>query len=260
MRGLRDRSIIVAGGATGIGAATAMRLGEEGAKVTVGDIDLARATATAARIEDAGGTAAAVEFDLTDEDSIKAMVADAVEAFGTVHGLFNVGADLSAGHHGQDLNLLNTDWEVWRHDYDVNVLGYARTSRHVLPILLANGGGAIVNTSSGGAIDSLQTYVAYSASKAAVNALTRHVAKTWGQQGIRCNGVMPGLVVGETQRARNADGSRDAMYQAFLETHPTPRVGAPEDLAATVAFLLSDDAEWVNGQTWSVDGGGHMRQ
>ncbi|MER6005762.1 SDR family oxidoreductase [Nonomuraea angiospora] len=256
MRGLKDKAIIVAGGATGIGAATAIRLAEEGADVVVGDINLSGAQATTAKITEAGGSAIAVHFDLADEDSVNAMAARTIEEFGAVHGLFNVGADLSPGTLGRDRSLLDTDLAVWERTLDVNVLGYVRTARAVLPHLLANGGGGIVNCSSGAAVSaSDRKRPAYGASKSAVNALTRHIAGRFGPDGVRCNGVMPGLVMGETQAAQN-----DVQLQKmFLEHVPTTRLGRPSDLAAVVAFLLSDDAEWINGQVWAIDGGANMR-
>ncbi|MEV1245269.1 SDR family NAD(P)-dependent oxidoreductase [Nonomuraea sp. NPDC050022] len=256
MRGLREKTFIVAGGATGIGAGTAVRLAEEGANVVVGDINLPGAESTAAKITEAGGSAIAVHFDLADEPSINAMVARTMEAFGAVHGLFNVGADLSPGNLGRDKSLLDTDLDVGERTMDVNVVGYVRTVRAVLPHLLANGGGSIVNTSSGTAVSGGdRKRPAYAASKSAINALTRHIAGNWGSAGVRCNGVMPGLVMGETQKEQN-----DVQLQKmFLEMVPTTRLGRPSDLAATVAFLLSDDAEWINGQVWAVDGGANMR-
>ncbi|MBL7494576.1 SDR family oxidoreductase [Frankia sp. AgB1.9] len=256
MRGLADRSFIVAGGATGIGAGTALRLAEEGACVVVGDINLAGAQATVEKIAKLGGAAIAVRFDLADEESVQALVDATITEFGAVHGLFNVGADLSPGNLGRDRTLLDTDLDVWSRTLDVNVVGFVRTSRAVLPHLLANGGGSIVNTSSGAAVSATDGQrPAYAASKSAVNALTRHTATNWGPQGVRCNAVMPGLVMGETQVEQN----NVALQKMFLERVPTTRLGRPSDLAAAVAFLLSDDAEWINGQVWAIDGGANMR-
>ncbi|WP_018637520.1 SDR family NAD(P)-dependent oxidoreductase [Parafrankia elaeagni] len=256
MRGLTGKTFVVAGGATGIGAGAAIRLGEEGANVVVGDINIAGATSTVNKIVEGGGKAVATHFDLADELSAEALVDMAIAQFGTVHGLFNVGADLSPGNLGRDRSLLDTDLDVWHRTLDVNVVGFVRTSRAVLPHLLANGGGSIVNTSSGAAVsggDRLRP--AYAASKSAVNALTRHIAGNWGPRGVRCNGVMPGLVMGETQEQQNDV----ALQERFLREVPTTRLGRPADLAAVVAFLLSDDAEWVNGQVWAIDGGANMR-
>lgn len=257
MRGLAGKTFIVAGGATGIGAGTAIRLAEEGANVVVGDVNLHGAQATAAKASASGAAAVAVQFDLSDDDSVRALVEETMTAFGGVNGLFNVGADLSPGNLGRDLTLLDTDLDVWQRTLDVNLVGFVRTSRAVLPHLLAIGGGSIVNTSSGAAVSSGSDgrRPAYAASKSGINALTRHTAKVYGPKGVRCNAVMPGLVMGETQFAQNDVG----MQEMFLATVPTTRLGRPSDLAAVVAFLLSDDAEWVNGQVWAIDGGANMR-
>jgi NAD(P)-dependent dehydrogenase (short-subunit alcohol dehydrogenase family) len=256
MRGLKDKVFIVAGGATGIGAGTAERLAEEGALVTVGDINIAGADATVERISASGGRAIAVEFDLADEQSVHQLIDRTVAEFGAVHGLHNVGADLSEGNLGRDTTLLDTEMEVWHRTLDVNLLGYVRTSRAVLPHLLEQGGGSIVNTSSGGSLGNDPMHVAYCASKAAVNHLTRRVANNWGKQGSRCNGVMPGLVMGETQERQNDQ----QMQQMFLVAAKTTRLGRPADLAAITAFLLSDEGEWINGQVWYIGGASHMRQ
>ncbi|AQW47625.1 MULTISPECIES: SDR family NAD(P)-dependent oxidoreductase [Streptomyces] len=255
MRGLQGKRIVVAGGATGIGAATAERLAEEGASVVVGDINLVGAKATSQRIAEAGGTAVAVEFDLADEESIGALVDRAAAEFGGVDGLYNVGADLSDDHLGRDTDLLEMDPALWRRTHEVNLLGYALTCRAVIPRLLAQGGGVIVNTSSGAAWGGEPRRPAYAASKAGINALTRHIASRWGKEGIRCNAVAPGLVMGDTQKQRD-----DQRLQAMaLKIARSPRLGEPADVAGTVAFLLSDDAEWVNGQVWSVCGGMSLR-
>jgi NAD(P)-dependent dehydrogenase (short-subunit alcohol dehydrogenase family) len=256
VRGLEGKAIIVAGGATGIGAATAQRLASEGASVTVGDINIAGAKTTAERILASGGRAVAVQFDLADEGSVQDMVELTIQEFGAVHGLHNVGADLSAENLGRDTTLLDTDLDVWHRTLDVNLLGYVRTSRAVLPHLLAHGGGSIVNTSSGGSLGTDPMHVAYNASKAAVNQLTRHIANNWGAQGVRCNGIMPGLVMGETQKQQNDV----ELQQMFMRAAKVTRVGEPGDIAAITAFLLSDEAEWINGQVWYVGGASHMRQ
>jgi NAD(P)-dependent dehydrogenase (short-subunit alcohol dehydrogenase family) len=256
MNGLEGKTFIVAGGATGIGAGTAERLAEEGALVTVGDINVAGATKTVERITAAGGRAIAVEFDLADEESVHRLVDRTVAEFGAVHGLHNVGADLSEQNLGRDMTLLDTDMDVWRRTLDVNLLGYVRTTRAVLPYLLDQGGGSIVNTSSGGSLGTDPMHVAYNATKAAVNQLTRHVANNWGSKGIRCNGVMPGLVMGETQERQD----NQELQQMFVQAARTTRLGRPADLAGVTAFLLSDEAEWINGQVWYIGGAAHMRQ
>lgn len=256
MRGLADKTFLVAGGATGIGAATAKRLAAEGACVAIGDVNIAGATATAEQIAASGGRAVAVEFDLADERSVRHLVETTIAEFGAVHGLHNVGADLSEDNLGRDTTLLDTGMDVWQRTLDVNLMGYVRTIRAVLPHLLAQGGGAIVNTSSGAALGSDPMHVAYGASKAAVNHLTRHVAVNWGKHNIRSNGVMPGLVMGETQQRQDDE----ALQQAFLMFGKTTRLGKPDDLASIITFLLSDEAEWITGQVWYIGGGSHLRQ
>lgn len=256
MRGLVDKTFIVAGGATGIGAGTAERLASEGASVVVADINITGANATVERITTAGGRAIAVEFDLADEQSIQNLVDRTIDAFGPIHGLHNVGADLSENNLGRDTTVLDTDLDVWHRTLDVNLLGYVRTTRAVLPHLLKQGTGSIVNTSSGGSLGTDPMHVAYNATKAAVNQLTRHVANNWGAKGVRCNAVMPGLVMGETQERQNDK----QLQQMFLNAAKTTRLGRPADLAAVTAFLLSDEGEWVNGQVWYIGGASHMRQ
>jgi NAD(P)-dependent dehydrogenase (short-subunit alcohol dehydrogenase family) len=256
MRGLKDKTFLVAGGATGIGAATANRLAAEGARVAIGDINIDGATAAAARITESGGRAVAIQFDLADAGSVQDLVDQAIREFGGIHGLHNVGADLSEDNLGRDATILDTGLDVWQRTLDVNLLGYVRTIRAVLPHLLEGGGGSIVNTSSGAALGSDPQHVAYGASKAAVNHLTRHVAVNWGKHNIRSNGVMPGLVMGETQERQNDL----QLQQAFLMFGKTTRLGKPDDLAAVTAFLLSEDAEWITGQVWYIGGGSHLRQ
>lgn len=255
MRGLRDKVVIVAGGASGIGAATARRLVEEGARVVVGDINPARAKETAEGLRASGGQAVAHEFDIADEQSCAGLIEAAVQAFGGIDGLFNVAADLSADTLGRDEDLLSVPVEVWQRSLAVNLTGYFYTARHAVPKLLERGGGAIVNTISGLVLNGDPRRVSYGASKSGLLALSKHIATRWGKQGIRCNVVAPGMVMTENNLANNSDAERDAVF-AMLRS---PRFGTPEDIAAAVAFLLSGDGEWINGQVLPVNGGTGLR-
>lgn len=257
MKGLNGKRIVIAGGASGIGAATAERLAAEGAAVVIGDINLDAAQATAKRIADTGATALAAEFDLADEQSVRALVDTAVDQLGGVDGLYNVGADASADVLGRDGDLLDMDPAVWRRTLEVNLIGYAYTARAVLPLLLEQGGGPIVNTSSAAAHVGDHVRAAYQSSKAGINALTRHIANRWGKQGIRANCVSPGVVL--TESAEKMALSPETLEFARL-TIPSTRFGKPDDLAGVVSFLLSDDAEWINGQIWSINGGALLRE
>lgn len=256
MRGLRDRVHLVAGGGGGIGAAVAVRLAQEGARVCVGDLNLDGARRTVDRITAAGGDAHPVAYDQADEDSVKALVAAAVEHFGALHGLHANAADLHPSTMEADRDLLGMNPETWLRVLRVNLIGYAVAIREVLPHLLANeGGGAIVCTSSDAADLGQRALPAYAASKAGIDTLIRHTASRWGKQGVRANAVAPGLVL---SGAADELASPRFVEKMLAGTRST-RLGTPEDVAATVAFLLSDDASWINGQVWSVNGGQLLR-
>jgi len=253
VRRLEGKVAIVAGGATGIGAASARRLGAEGAAVVIGDVNDEGARMVAADIAGQGGKARAVRCDIGQESSVAAMVKAAVDAYGGLDLVHVNAADLSI--IGQDLDVLAVSMAIFDRTIEIDLRGHVLCTRHALPELLKRGGGAIVYTSSGAAYDAEPTRVSYAVAKAGLHALMRHVAKRWGSDGIRANVVAPGLVLTETAKANlNA-----AQLAAFLQLVPGTRLGKPEDLAATVAFLMSPDGEWVNGQVISVDGGTTMR-
>ncbi|MGW3984447.1 SDR family NAD(P)-dependent oxidoreductase [Streptomyces mirabilis] len=251
MRGIKDKVVIIAGGGSGIGAETARRLAEEGARLVVGDIAADRAAAVAQEVRDGGGDATSCHLDITQEDSCAELVATAVKTYGQVNGLFNVAADTSQETMGRDTTVVDVPLEVWRRSLDVNLTGYFLTARHTIPALLEAGGGAIVNTLSGLVLYGDPNRVSYGASKAGLMALTKHIAIRWGKENIRCNIVAPGLVLTEKSTALNSP-----QYRAeVLGLIRSPRFGKAEDIAAATTFLLSDDAEWINGQVLPVNGG-----
>lgn len=254
MERLHGKVAVVIGGGNGIGAASSRRLAAEGAVVAVADIDVAAAKRTADGIESEGGTALGVLCDIADEQSVKGLFAEVRRVFGGVDLLHNVAADLSPGTIGRDTDLLDIALEVWDRTLHVDLRGYVLSMREAIPVMLERGGGAIVNTSSGAAFIGERNRPAYGAAKAAVNAVSRHVARRWGREGIRCNVVAPGLVLTET-----ATGAVSDILEKRLATNPSGRLGTPDDIAAAVAYLLSTDAEWINGQVFSVDGGVTMR-
>jgi NAD(P)-dependent dehydrogenase (short-subunit alcohol dehydrogenase family) len=256
MRGLRGKRIIVVGGASGIAAATAQRLAEEGAKVMLGDINLRGVEGTVSRITAAGGIAHGVHFNLGDAVSAQALAQACVDVYGGIDGLANIAALLDHPSLAKDIDLLETPEAYWREQMDYNFIGYARTIRAVLPHLIAQRSGAIVNTSSGNAYSGEPVRATYASAKAAVHALTRHVARRWGPDNIRCNCIAPGLVFSEAVRA----SMPEAQKQQRIGATPLGRAGEPADLAAAYAFLLSDDAAWITGQVWAVNGGRVMRE
>jgi NAD(P)-dependent dehydrogenase (short-subunit alcohol dehydrogenase family) len=250
LRGLTDKVAVVAGGATGIGAATAARLGAEGALVVVGDIAAEAAQRTAEAIAGDGGTAVAVPFDLADPDSVAHLIASAVDTYGGVDALFSVGADMSAIRGDSD--VVDIDLDLWDRVMTVNLRGYVAAMKYAIPQMLARGGGAIVNMSSAAAFQGEPARPAYATAKAGIGALTRHVAARWGKEGIRCNAVAPGFTA--TEAIRSAPQWPELEASA-LKRIRGPRVGEPDDIAALVAFLLSDEGEWINGQIVNIDGG-----
>jgi NAD(P)-dependent dehydrogenase (short-subunit alcohol dehydrogenase family) len=255
MRGLADKVVVVAGGGSGIGAATARRLGAEGAAVVVGDINGPNADAVAAEVRDAGGRAQAVPFDISDDASVAALVETAVAEYGGLDAMHANAADLSPENIGQDTNALEVPLDVFDHTLQVNLRGHLLCTRSALPHLLERGGGALVYTSSAAGHIGEPERPSYAASKAGINSLVRHVASRWGRQGIRANSIAPGLVVTSAMDTGLPSEFRDHA----LRVGRSPRLGRPDDIAAMVAFLVSDDGEWVNGQVLSVDGGASMR-
>lgn len=253
MRRLENRVVIVAGGASGIGEATAERLAAEGAAVVVGDLNAEGAQRVAARIEQNGGRAVGMACDISDEASVNALVHATVARYGALHGIHVNAADLMAIR--QDTDALSVSLDIFDRTLAVNLRGHLLCTRAALPELLKSGGGAIVYTSSGAADMGEPTRVSYAVSKSGLQALMRHVAARWGKEGIRANAIAPGLVITEQLKAHFPENLR----QATLAITRSPRLGTSEDIAAMVAMLMSADGEWINGQTIGVDGGALFR-
>jgi NAD(P)-dependent dehydrogenase (short-subunit alcohol dehydrogenase family) len=245
---LAGRVAIVTGGGSGIGAATARRLAAEGARVAVGDLDGARAKEVAAEL---GAAGLGVEFDAEDVSSVQALVEQTVAHFGRLDVLHNNAAIMAPDHIARDTNPVEIDFEIWDRTFAVNVRGYLAGCKYAIPHMLAGGGGSIVLTASGSATLGDLSNIAYGSSKAAIVGFSRYVATQFGKQGIRCNVVNPGLIRTEGGK-QNVQGPLVGIMEANT---PGPRLGLPEDIAATVAFLASDDAAYINGTVIAVDGG-----
>ena len=253
MRGLLGKVAIVAGGATGIGAATALRLATEGATVVVGDINIAGAEGVAGQIAERGGRATAVRFDVSDDRSVANLVAAAVESYGGLDIMHANAADLSLC--ARDSDAVDIALDLFDRTIEVNLRGHLLCTRHAIPALLKRGGGSMIYTSSGAAYVGEPVRVAYAISKAGITALMRHVASRWGKEGIRANAIAPGFVLTEGAKAQVPEERRREM----IEKGRSVRLGESDDIAAMVAMLASDDGEWINGQVISVDGGITMR-
>jgi NAD(P)-dependent dehydrogenase (short-subunit alcohol dehydrogenase family) len=246
---MRGKAAIVTGAGSGIGRATAQRLAREGVSVVVADINLEGAQQTVELVTSAGGVAVAQHTDVAEEPSVEAMVARAVDEFGALHYLHNNAANVFVVP--RDTDIVSMDLAVWDASMATNVRGPMLGCKHAIPHMLAAGGGAIVNMSSNSGQMGDLLRVAYGVSKGGVDSLTRYVATMYGKQGIRCNAISPG-VVATPALVNNVSPAELEMFESH---HLTPFIGGPDDIAAVVAFLMSDEARFITGQVINVDGG-----
>lgn len=243
--------VIVTGGAMGIGRAIAERFARDGAAVVIADV--AGADEAAAGIAATGAAAIGVTCDISDPQSCKDMAANALQAFGRIDTLVN-----NAGLYS---SLMLTEFteitpEEWQRVLNVNVMGQALATAAVLPTMQAQGKGAIINMSSGTPFKGVPYLLHYVASKGAVNAMTKALAKELGASGIRVNAVAPGFTLSDGVKANPHQVEK--LREISQKARVIARDQLPEDVVGAVAFLASDDAAFMTGQTLVVDGGAYF--
>jgi 3-oxoacyl-[acyl-carrier protein] reductase len=248
----RGKVVVITGGGAGIGRTYAHRFAAEGASVVIADRDPGAAQRVVQELEAKGGAGLVYEMDVTDAAAAEAMAATATAELGGIDVLIN-NAGIHLDHAQLPFTLEAAD--DWRHLLDVNVVGALICAAACRPRMAARGGGAIVNTSSTAA------YLAggaYSVSKLALNSLTVSMAAAFAADGIRVNGIAPGLVDSEAAAAWWSDPARaggENIDQVLIAAQMIKRQGRMDDLASMCLFLCSDDASFVTAQTILVDGG-----
>lgn len=248
---LDNKVAIITGAASGMGEATAKAFAQEGAKVIVADINMEGAERVVEEITTAGGTAVAQFVDIGEPEKIEEMVLRAKDEFGKLDILHNNAARLDFQN---DVDVAGMDIFEWDETMRYNLRSVMLGSKYAIPLMLENGGGSIINTSSMGGLVGEMGKTAYAAAKAGIIALTKATAIQYGKQNIRCNAIAPGMVLNEAI-VENAPESLKKLIDIYIEHKATPRIGNPMDIAYLALYLASDESQYITGQVINADGG-----
>ncbi|MDV2478408.1 SDR family oxidoreductase [Rhodococcus zopfii] len=253
---LTGRSALVTGAGSGLGRASALRFAEEGAAVAVVDLDLGAATSVCAEIVAAGGRALAVTANVTSDADSRRMIDETLTEFGQLDIVF-----ANAGVNGAG-DAADTTEAEWDKVIGINLKGVWLTSRYALPHMIERRTGSIINQASMGALIGLPGIFPYTAAKGGVIAMTKQMAVTYGPDNIRVNAICPGTIptplVYRSRVDRGAatdDADQVAIDAEVANRFPLRRLGTPADVASLALFLASDEADWVTGGVYTVDGG-----
>lgn len=245
---MNNKVVVITGGASGIGRATAIAFAREGAKVIIGDIDIMAAENTVATIKNAGGEAVCIRVDVTQSPDVQAMVTKAVSKYGGLDYAFN-----NAGLVGSTAGVVDTSEEDWHRVVATNLTGVWLCMKYEIPEMLKRGRGAIVNNGSVTGLVGSPGVVANVASKHGVSGLTKSAALQYATQGIRVNAVAPGLV--RTALIDRITALQPGVEAVMLAAVPQSRWCEPEEIAEAVLFLCSERASHITGNVLPVDGG-----
>jgi NAD(P)-dependent dehydrogenase (short-subunit alcohol dehydrogenase family) len=251
MNRLENKVAVITGAASGIGRASSLLFAEQGCSVVVTDLNAEGANAVAEEIIKAGGRAVGLKVDVGEDAELQQMVAAVVAEYGKIDILFNNAVNNNQAMSERDRDFLNFDTEVFYANMKINTLAGVLAAKYALPHMLSQQSGSIIFTSSTSSTAGEVSQFTYGASKAAVNWYIQTIAATYGKQGIRCNGILPGVI----RTPSMEEWTNQAMVDAFLDIHNSPRLGLPEDIAAMALFLASDEACYINGGLYPVDGG-----
>lgn len=245
-----EKSVIVTGGALGIGQAVCEILAERGARVAIFDWDENAGIETCERIRQTGGEVIFEKVNVADFEAVNAAVEKSHERFGRLDSLI-----VSAGIQRYG-TAVSTDDEQWEEVLGINLKGAWNAAKAVIPFLRKSGGGSIVNISSVQALASQQNVLAYTVSKHGLIGLTRSMAMDFAKEKIRANCVCPGTVDTPMLKwAASLDANPQSVYDACNQMHPLGRIAHPREIAEVAAFLAHESASFVTGAVWTVDGG-----
>ncbi len=245
---MTGKVVVITGGASGIGRATALAFAREGAKVVIGDIDVAGCENTVAAIKEKGGEAIYLRADMTKSADIQTLVKKAVSEYGGLDCAFN-----NAGLVGSVAGIVDTTEEDWNHVVATNLTGVWLCMKYEIPEMLKRGGGAIVNNGSVGGLVGAAGPVGGVATKHGVSGLTKSAALQYAQQGIRVNAVAPGFV--RTALIQQMLAKYPDAEHAMLAAIPQGRLCEPEEIAEAVVFLCSSRSSHMTGHVMAIDGG-----